>query len=1104
MAIEKTAQKAANEPKRRRSLFNSLFTSSNNNNNKQDEPMKTEMTSGRTKNKRKSRRVSVAQVSETTSNGKESISCNVKDSDSYELDLNDRLNCERSLRAKSCDVVRVRPSRTRSSANSTTNHPSSPLPLSLSPTAVSIGEWHTNENYIPNVAVATSRVENTSNATKQPIDEMRRKSTKDSEAKEKRHSWLFKRRAKYKSPIMEQLFETYQKQLGTCDSPVLPSTISASLSSTSKSSSGDVTISSDDSLALFKSATRAEAATNSNESNILRASHSPASKHLPNVATGDGPFERDQRLNYWHRLAYRSSMPSSGTSSDLDEDCESDALVITCSDDTSCSSVELVWSRPSERANALPQTRPTSMTTIVTPYVRAQQLDDASTKIEILQQRLRKQLEQTSARDIGKTTASTTANPQDWISYSPLDVRNNCLQSPKSPPQNNNQYLGREASKRPSSGGDRPAKNADKPHLALPEAIGHRSASAMSDSSSADVAASFGQMQRHKPVEELSNLKQVSILELAKPLRARQSGKEHRGSYQQRVVSNKSKHLRQSSKQTACDENASSKSSQWVANPLFGRVVGAKKQSKVTRVTGELKQRVEPKVKSETNSVLNDDPEAVAKRAIEEEVMARMAAVEERNRADRVREEAELLASGVDLADGMCDLEEHQEDIDPVELDDAEDLSHNLETANLSKLDDEHRKVGAKKRWSIRRRVVQTPLERAQLKNAQLKNHIVNLKTNITSFKSQLGSKLSDTSRRASMMADQLITSLKENTKEQLFGMVRDEDDRYDTLANSFATPAQLRASLMQPSGTKCTQDAKSNTNNKCDIKDGINKNNNIINSSGSISGKNIVKPKDLLDNNNYLLLNAPTSKARQFSLIFKHQQQLNGHPVVTRQPISMNPSLNRTNDNRTVPVSLTPQPNRPINKASESSIDVSNQRATNTSQLDSTIGPTKDKVGHNSNQPNPSKSSPRKGPHRNTLTMGDLEVPVSVMGGVVSNNNQFRRARRRRRRRFERSADLRAKVFEAIHKEDFGEQRKGLQKSEVDPLSDCYESSDESHERDYIDLEFERLYSCDLSQLSRKKLKLRNRTLRYWRRFRCRRMGLEVAKVLRDSPETM
>lgn len=60
--------------------------------------------------------------------------------------------------------------------------------------------------------------------------------------------------------------------------------------------------------------------------------------------------EQDQRLFKWRLLAARTAWAAGSPLSSDSElellDCQSPALVVACSDDTSCSSVELIWSKP--------------------------------------------------------------------------------------------------------------------------------------------------------------------------------------------------------------------------------------------------------------------------------------------------------------------------------------------------------------------------------------------------------------------------------------------------------------------------------------------------------------------------------------------------------------------------------------------------------------------------------------------------------------------------------------------------------------------------------------------------------------------------------------
>lgn len=85
--------------------------------------------------------------------------------------------------------------------------------------------------------------------------------------------------------------------------------------------------------------------------------------------------EQDRRLIKWRLMAARSmwsasSLPSSDSELEL-LDCQSPAFVVNCSDDTSCSSVELVWTRSQPVG---PQTRTTNLAPSV---ARAEVLDGA-------------------------------------------------------------------------------------------------------------------------------------------------------------------------------------------------------------------------------------------------------------------------------------------------------------------------------------------------------------------------------------------------------------------------------------------------------------------------------------------------------------------------------------------------------------------------------------------------------------------------------------------------------------------------------------------------------------------------------------------------------
>lgn len=128
---------------------------------------------------------------------------------------------------------------------------------------------------------------------------------------------------------------------------------------------------------------------------------------------------------------------------------------------------------------------------------------------------------------------------------------------------------------------------------------------------------------------------------------------------------------------------------------------------------------------------------------------------------------------------------------------------------------------------------------------SQLMNLDKKIKSNVTSIKNQLSEKLSDTSKRASILADHLITSIKDsNIKEQFsFSSHTDGNGR--------------RGAKRELRRRKSSSDDK-------------------VNSTFSEI------------NNQMIDLSQSSEKAKLFSMIYMHQQRVNGHPVITSQPTSM------------------------------------------------------------------------------------------------------------------------------------------------------------------------------------------------------------------------
>lgn len=111
----------------------------------------------------------------------------------------------------------------------------------------------------------------------------------------------------------------------------------------------------------------------------------------------------------------------------------------------------------------------------------------------------------------------------------------------------------------------------------------------------------------------------------------------------------------------------------------------------------------------------------------------------------------------------------------------------------------ENKKKHSKKRWSSTRSPNKERKSDADGDDNPRRdniyfNHIMRfdrrIKSNVVSIKSQLSEKLSDTGKRASVLADQLITSIKETTKEQV--LAGHKLQRNDSLPNSFASLPKL------------------------------------------------------------------------------------------------------------------------------------------------------------------------------------------------------------------------------------------------------------------------------------------------------------------------
>lgn len=327
-------------------------------------------------------------------------------------------------------------------------------------------------------------------------------------------------------------------------------------------------------------------------------------------------------------------------------------------------------------------------------------------------------------------------------------------------------------------------------------------------------------------------------------------------------------------------------------------------------------------------------------------------------------------------------------------------------------------------------------------------NHIINLdrriKSNVSSIKSQLSVKLSDTSKRASMMADNLITSIKDTTKEQLF------------------------------SGWPTTARTTSNS----------------INSSSFSIPQNVDSTFADSDSTN--------NKARLFSLIYMHQQQANGQPVITRQPmptggltssrannpLSASPTPSVVSANQTqstekkTPKTPPPRPAAPKARGRQSENTGSLVQNPNSASKADINGEVKDIQEDIS----PSQAPAQDGQQTaSSISVGIQTSPVPVLfqeqtasASKTSNSLTDRFLRRQSNKRFLITTSA-----------STSRRRKYRRPAKIAPSSD-----EDDHDEDFYNEEYTKLKSSltikDDFNLNQSQI----RTLNYWRRFKMRKLG--------------
>lgn len=149
-------------------------------------------------------------------------------------------------------------------------------------------------------------------------------------------------------------------------------------------------------------------------------------KGLPDISMS----EQDQRLFKWRLLAARTAWAAGSPISSDSElellDCQSPALVIACSDDTSCSSVELIWTKPAANSRTRLQREDQELgeeehlSGAATPATEVQQLPALKVNQEVapLAGKARNLRQKLSIFELAKPMRGknkTTPSPSQWV-----------------------------------------------------------------------------------------------------------------------------------------------------------------------------------------------------------------------------------------------------------------------------------------------------------------------------------------------------------------------------------------------------------------------------------------------------------------------------------------------------------------------------------------------------------------------------------------------------------------------------------------------------------------------------------------------------------------
>jgi hypothetical protein len=739
--------------------------------------------------------------------------------------------------------------------------------------------WQTNKEYIP------AKETNNNNQDTESLSQQQQQQQRQQRQQQQR---------KQASPTLVEFLQSHQIHLDVVDSLAPASQAAGRTLTTPTSGIHSSSSSSQDSLSWsnercgaakrpeLRSDRRAVLPTTTTYHDQLLSSRPLTPAKLNELS------ESDRRLYHWRKLAARSvsmwQVPEDSSSDEDDSnsaelvDCNGPATVCYCSDDTSCSSVELVWSpRPAAKPAGAPN-------------VTLADLHELERQRQLLLARPLHLLVTPSSSDHNLSSSGASVSPGGYRLSTPNAANVRLSSKSPTPPAPRSQLP---AGARP---GQLQVCNLPRKRVTDCTNSSNSNNNSFRSSASSQTASSI---ICQKP----------SILELAKPSRARDRRIGRNDPERYRRVGLRSKHRVGDKPTPSADEpNGATRApageidrdehgpttvrcvdsparryeratsvgrdwsavptsrpasvSDWHPNPLFGRLrtspvasqpnedLGAKNGPSRKSCPAPIEQQQDHNESGGKPTRPNVGPNNLLRRhsSVAGDLDQQRHLVNDGDKhpagskSNRFMSFLAKIKSRHEHLSTTTSSEADQYECDSVRLNNSDTISMNGFGLNNGR--------AKRHRWSLR---MKSPFSANNNNSASTvgtnsissdRAYLSQVSANLDKLKNQLSERLSDTGKRASILADQLITSIKDTTKEQLLMATtgaNTDQDQYDTLPNSFAVstpddPLVVHRQLKQDG---------SGTNDR---------------------------------------------RAKLFSLIYMHQQhQADGRPVITKQPTSSN-----------------------------------------------------------------------------------------------------------------------------------------------------------------------------------------------------------------------